>query len=193
MKPWADVTKHVQSAVVRVTHPVMPDNFGGPQTIFAWPTSPMAVCSGFFIHEDYILTAAHCLGAEMAVDGRLAIGVVWVDQATDLAVVQVDFTRPALKPSTGVARGDAIAAVGYAYGKVDTMVRIGHVSNANTVIPGLEGLWLVSDASFIGGMSGGPVVDEAGRVVSICQMSDGRVGIGRPLAVLLASVRLYWV
>ena len=54
--------------------------------------------------------------------------------------------------------------------------------------------YLILGQSFITGMSGGPVFNWNGEIVSIVQMGDpsDNLGIGRPLDTILRSVGKFW-
>jgi hypothetical protein len=48
------------------------------------------------------------------------------------------------------------------------------------------------DSAIPGGMSGGPMFDEDGLVVSITQRGDNYTTIGRPIADIHAASSQYW-
>ena len=60
------------------------------------------------------------------------------------------------------------------------MFRTAHIADDDTYIPedGIGGPFIVTDAQFVGGQSGGPVVNASGDVVLIVQRGGGGVGIG---------------
>jgi S1-C subfamily serine protease len=143
-------------------------------------------CTGFVINSQYkadsdlVLTAAHCDGAAVLVDSMPA-RVIWKDTKQDLLVFQVDDTgRPAVAiAKKDPAQGDELASFGYGYGLEKPMLRIAHVSNASISLPEIEGgPFVMIDAGYVGGQSGGPCINAAGEVVSIVQRASGLVGIG---------------
>jgi S1-C subfamily serine protease len=48
------------------------------------------------------------------------------------------------------------------------------------------------DAAFVGGMSGGPLVNARGEVVMIVQMASDRIGLGRGIEQIRDRVGRYW-
>ena len=148
-------------------------------------------CTGYVVNADatnkdkedvdYILTAAHCDGPELYADQTVA-HVLWKDTKKDLMVLEVaNLDRPALKIAKDNPKiGDEVASYGYGWGLERPMFRTAHVSDDKTYIPeqGIGGPFIVIDAQFVSGQSGGPVINAAGEVVSIVQRASGLVGIG---------------
>jgi S1-C subfamily serine protease len=137
-----------------------------------------ANCSGFTINTEkhYVLTAAHCghekdLDKSLLVDSRPA-KVVAVDVHRDFLVVEVpDLERPQLQMAErNPSMGEQLASYGFGYGYERPMV----------------------DAAFVGGMSGGPLVNARGEVVMIVQMASDRIGLGRGIEQIRDRVGRYW-
>jgi S1-C subfamily serine protease len=162
-------------------------------------------CTGFLINtdvkhdkdsdKDYVLTAAHCDGEKLYVDQATA-KVISKDTKKDLMVLEVEDTgRPALKLAKDNPKiGDEVASLGYGWGLERPMFRTAHVSDDNTYIPedGIGGPFIVIDAQFVGGQSGGPVINTAGEVVLIVQRGGGGVGIGVGAEVIRSKVGRYF-
>lgn len=149
-------------------------------------TTTEGACTGFVINanpkpgKDHLLTAAHCDGKELFADSVPA-RVIWKDAKRDLMVLEVDdLDRPALTLAVkNPNQGDEIGSLGFGYALETPMFRIAHVANAALTLPDVEGGPFVAiDAAYVGGMSGGAVVNHAGEVVSIVQRSSGLMGIG---------------
>lgn len=141
-------------------------------------------CTAFVIDaaRKYALTAAHCEAeGKMWVD-RVEAKVVAKDTKKDLMVLEVphlDPTRPALRLARNPKRGQNVMSIGYAMALERPFFRIAHVSDDEVTIPDVPGGPFISvDAAFVGGQSGGPVVNEAGDVVMIVQRASNTVGIG---------------
>jgi S1-C subfamily serine protease len=143
-------------------------------------------CTGFVINAAYkgdtdlVLTAAHCDGAGLLVDS-LPAKLIWKDTKSDLMVVQIDDTgRPAaVVAKADPKQGDEIASFGYGAGLEKPMFRTAHIANPSISIPGIEGNpYVMTDAAYVGGQSGGPCVNAAGEVVSIVQRTNGAFGVG---------------
>lgn len=152
-------------------------------------------CSGFMINaaKHEVLTAGHCDGETITVDGTKAVKV-HKDERKDLMVLRVDdVDKPALHLSkVPLDRGDEVASFGYGYGLEFPMLRVGHVSSTKFEIEGLSGPFVVVDAPFVPGQSGGPVVNDKGEVVSIVQRTGEGFGIGVGADVIREKVGRYF-
>lgn len=172
---WTSITEKVEKSLYRITMTIS-DEEG-----MKYPSA----CTGFSINEEdgLVSTAAHCLGEDEKADGQPA-QVVFVNPTTDLMVLKVDKHKPALHPAMNQAQtGDDILAFGYGYGFMKPMARSGHVAIGDIVVNEIKAgeHFLVSDFAYVGGMSGGPVVNEDGDVVSVCQNGSENTGFGRTL------------
>lgn len=145
-------------------------------------------CTAFLINQakHYLMTASHCdPGSE---------GVLWVDSVRakvlvldskrDLMIVEaaeIDPARPALKlAAKNPVIGQEVMSVGYGYALERPFFRRASVQDDKMALPGVEGGPFIStDAPFVGGQSGGPIVDIAGNIVAIVQRGDGgTTGLG---------------
>lgn len=202
-----DTLKKVEQSVVRLTYPI--------HTINPWTGQPQdftATCTGFVIGNadgedaDFstILTAAHCIpsdpdgpdGVEVApilvVDTYWPGRVLKVDDVNDLALVEAQFTKAPLKLRTGVVvRGMDAYSFGYGYA-LNTYLFLQHIIAAPYAeIAEDYPIGILVSPGFIGGMSGGPVVDKNGRYFSVVQASTEHVGYGPTLANLKAFLGAY--
>ena len=168
---WSDVIKQVEKALVWVE---VGDQGG---------------CSGFVIDtaRKYVMTAQHCQPSET--------GVVWVDRVPakvisrdvkkDLLVVAAENLNPertALRLATkNPIRGQEVMSAGFGFSLERPFFRKASVQDDQMMIPegGVGGPYISTDAPFVAGQSGGPVVDIEGNVVSIVQRGDGgTTGLG---------------
>jgi S1-C subfamily serine protease len=128
-----------------------------------------------------IATAAHCDGEQLYADQTPA-KVVFKDTKRDLMVIETEnLDRPSLKLAAKDPRiGDSVGSYGFGYSLERPMFRVAHVSDDKTYIAtdGIGGPLLVIDAAFVGGQSGGPIVNALGEVVMIVQLASDRVGLG---------------
>jgi S1-C subfamily serine protease len=160
-------------------------------------------CTGFVINSkvrkddedrDYVMTAAHCEAAKMFAD-QSAAKVVYKNTDKDLLVLEVeDLDRPALKLAKDNPKlGEEVASFGFGYGLEKPMLRMTHIS-AETYIPyeGIGGPLFMTDATFVGGQSGGPVINADGEVVMIVQRGTNSVGIGVGAEVIRAKMGRFW-
>ena len=159
-------------------------------------------CSGWVIdnRRDFGITADHCVHGGWAETGIFVDGIealkVDGNEELDYAVLWIPgINRPELKPQHNPLRvGWEIAAFGSAReaGMYDHL-RVGIISAVNARVDDLEGRWTVFDQPGIGGMSGGPIVDTKGRVVSMTQRSDRRmIGIGKSIGEIWRASRAFW-
>lgn len=156
-------------------------------------------CTGMVINanakgeKDYILTADHCYGQELTADGAVA-RVVFRDIKKDLMLLEVDdLGRPAVVLSQkNPAQGEEVASMGYGMGLERPMFRTAHVADAAMEIPDVTGgPFVMIDAGYVGGQSGGPVINEKGEVVSIVQRGTANVGIGVGVETIRSKVSRY--
>jgi S1-C subfamily serine protease len=160
-------------------------------------------CTGFVINArarkddndlTYVLTAAHCEAAKLWADQAEA-KVVAKNSEKDLLVLAVDrLERPALKLSQNNPQvGEDCASFGYGMGLEKPLFRIAHIS-AETYIPyeGIGGPLFFIDGAFVGGQSGGPVVNVAGEVIMIVQRSSAATGIGVGAETIRSKIGRYW-
>lgn len=130
--------------------------------------------SGVHIGDGYILSVAHVVKQALALKMQSEDGVsqdaevLWINEAYDVALLRVSiFGGVAASPlscRTPLA-GEAIVASGNPM-SMEFLTFHGFVSGVARVI----GPWKVGvpvDLTIIGGMSGGPIFDEAGSVVGL--------------------------
>lgn len=167
------------------------------------------VCTAFSINDlrDYFLTAAHCFGEKMTVGGHEARLVLY-DASADLMVLMVPESGevPAIQMAKlrncpdgtrdYVCQGQEVGGMGYGGGGLIPLFKAGPVMYPDALIPEwfgekehqmLVGWW------WIGGMSGGPVVNQDGKLVSIVQWDAAHYnfGGGRTLGRILEVIAPY--
>ena len=177
-----------------------------PATFLLTDPQGQGFCTGFVIDakRDFALTAAHCVASDYAgygvfVDGQEA-EIVYVNSAIDTAVLKLAASdRPALKREKKLLEaGQPVASAGYGFGISGIMFRAGEVSNPSRYYPNEfrvpDGPWVELNYSVIGGMSGGPVVNSKGKIVSMTQMGfrDQDVSFGRSIIWIYEHTRQYW-
>ena len=149
------------------------------------------VGSGVVIGESRVLTNAHNVRSDRTTvtfaDGRTAEGRIrGYDIDGDLAVVEVDTAgAPAIEWATGASPGlgSAVFALSNPGGR-GLRVTIGYVSGLDRSFRGPRGRRirgsLEHTAPLLPGSSGGPIVDEAGRLLGV---NTNRLGEGFYLAI----------
>lgn len=184
---WGGTLALVRQSVVKLSHenPAYPEHVGS--------------CTGFVIgHIDnsaVVMTANHCLGPDQKVNGYGA-SIMLGHEGMDVGILRVPgFLRPTLRPNRSrLKAGHLVAAMGYGFGLSEPFAVMGHIAHPSIPFPNEPGQWFVMDEPFIGGMSGGPIVDYSGRVISIVQQTDPihDVGYGRPINDLWELTRPFW-
>jgi serine protease Do len=161
-------------------------------------------CTGFVIDGeagpkgelDTVLTADHCDVKGKLLADNMPARVVYKDAKKDLLVVQIEDTeRPALRLAKDNPKiGEEVASYGYGFALERPMFRVTHIADDRTYIPedGIGGPFMVTDAVFVGGQSGGPVVNAAGEVVMIVQRGGSGVGLGVGAEVIKQKVGRYF-
>jgi 2-alkenal reductase len=153
--------------------------------------------SGFFWDaQGHIITNIHVLGQQTTVilanGQRVTPQVVGVDQATDIAVLQVPTSAGVMaKGSSQVLKvGEQVYAIGNPYGVGISLSR-GIVSGLNRSIETTEHRRLANlvqtDAALNPGNSGGPLIDQRGCLIgmntAILSLSNTSSGVGFAMTV----------
>jgi S1-C subfamily serine protease len=158
-------------------------------------------CTAFSINDakDYFLTADHCYGEYMTVDGMNAYAI-WGDPDADLMLLVVPDSGEGRYPALTLAKempkqGQPAAALGYGFGTIGTTFMAGYVVQPDTIIPiqpfNGEQHYTITNIT-IPGMSGGPVFNDNGEIISIVQMGNSQIGIGRTLNELRKLTEKFW-
>lgn len=165
--------------------------------ITAGTGSGRAQGSGFvFDEQGHIVTNQHVVAGATSISVRFSNGVersatlVGTDPSTDLAVIKVDATASLLEPleiadSSTVEVGDAVYALGSPFGLEGTFTS-GIVSALHREMTAPNNYTIVdtiqTDAAINHGNSGGPLLDDRGRVVGVNAQiesnSGGSDGVG---------------
>jgi S1-C subfamily serine protease len=158
-----------------------------------------ADCSAFAIDEerDFALTAKHCTNEDPTkptIVGLIPSSVVADDVQFDLTVLRVPgMEAKALKLAADEPKaGTEVGTWGYGYGLKRAMFRHAWIGNRRMNFPGLDGEWIMFDNSYVGGQSGSPIVNAAGEIVAIVQMTTDRVGFGRGADIIRDRVGKYF-
>ena len=160
-------------------------------------------CSGWVIDNkrDFGMTADHCVHSAWATKGLIIVDSfqafeVEGSESLDYAVLYIQgIDRPELKPRFNPLEvGQEVGAYGWARESgLYSHFRVGVIAAVNAPVDGLKGRWTIFDQPGIGGMSGGPIVDINGQVVSMTQRSDRRlIGLGRSIGEIWRATRKYW-
>jgi S1-C subfamily serine protease len=159
-----------------------PDVIEGVQRSVVTIRTESGLGSGFIVSPTgYVVTSAHVVDRSTHVKVTLASGreldgtVVRRHASTDVALVQLEdgmYPAAPLGSSTWLKAGASVFAIGSPLGRQGTVTR-GIVSAVRVE----EGRRLIqSDATVHAGSSGGPLLDERGRVVAITRSGRGLFG-----------------
>ncbi len=150
-------------------------------------------CTAFSINEQrgYYMTAAHCLSeGPVTIDGHNA-QIIIQDDSLDIAVLRAESFRQALPHRyLSIDLGMPVASYGYGYGLKQPIVKTSRVSQPQLYVE--DQLWTVLDSPFVEGMSGGPIVDESGRVMGVVQVSDSVTGGYHAFGLIYIATWRYW-
>lgn len=152
---------------------------------------PNSVASGFFVTPDTLMTNAHALckgsGAVEVVlsDGQKKSGIpVQSDRQLDLALIKVPGANANPLPlgdAGETAVGDRVVLIGSPVG-LEFTVHEGSISSLSRSLRGLA--FIQIDAKVNPGNSGGPLLDNHGRVVGIVSLKHmGAEGIALALPI----------
>jgi putative serine protease PepD len=154
--------------------------------------------SGWVYDESHIVTNQHVVGGAETVTVRFPSGeeatarVVGADASTDVALLELerDLTPLDLGSSNALEVGDTVIAIGSPFGLEGTLT-VGVVSGLHRELSAPDGFAIEgaiqTDAALNPGNSGGPLLDDQGRVVGmnsqIRSESGGSDGIGYAISI----------
>lgn len=177
-----ELTEKVRQSVVRV----VAGRHEGTGTVIR---SDGQILTNFHVIQ-FNLKPKIILPDDSVIDGQ----VIMADKTSDLALIQIDKELPSIPiESTGfIESAENLLAVGYAHA--------GRMGGEAAVMKGvLSGLrqdvdtdvkYIQTDMAFIGGMSGGPVVNSKGEAVGIIVggLTDGSFGLAIAVETVLETL-----
>lgn len=175
-----------------------------PKTGEVKEKSGWGTCSGVYIKDNVILSAAHCVdysneeGLELkqiwikSGDVSEQAVVVKIDPQADLLLLYTPLKGKPVKLAKRAIRGEDCWVIGNPLGMVDIITK-GIVSQIDYSYIGEKATFLVVDATALPGNSGGAVVDSNGRLIGILTRSTSMFGpfgaSGLGIAVDLKTIR----
>ncbi len=170
-------------------------------------TTGEASGSGFVLDQDgHIVTNNHVIEGASKVQVKLSddinvqAKVVGRDPDTDLAVLQINAPRDALRPvplgnSDTLRVGQRVVAIGNPFG-FERAMSVGYVSAVGRVVRLTDSLYslpelIQTDAAINPGNSGGPLLDTLGQVIGVTNLIFSRSGVnsGVGFAVPVETVK----
>lgn len=149
-------------------------------------------CTGFAVAPNVIQTAAHCVGDNMRADGN-PIKLIGADKLYDLAVysdVALD-RAPLVFREADTVQFEPLIAIGYGNGWTMPIVMKETVLIPSYKVDSEFPKEVVVTPGYVEGMSGGPVVDTDGYVVSVVQVQYRSAPVGFGVGVTLIKAFLF--
>lgn len=146
--------------------------------------------SGFLVSSDgYLITAEHVVGSDKYVkirwsDGLEGVGeVVRADKRRDVAIIKTDprGRQPLALRREAPQPGDTVFAIGAPLDEKNQSTVTRGVASANRIIDGFS--FIQSDVTISPGNSGGPLLDEKGQVLGICDLTFRPAGADVPTGI----------
>jgi hypothetical protein len=124
-------------------------------------------CSAFSVNEEtgIFMTADHCLDADMLINDH-KVDILAMNGIVDLALIRADVHIPALILGEQPPQDSEVKLIGYVKKNPVTFT----LSILGVTQPGEDGPFMFifgGSLHAVGGMSGGPIVDTKGQVVSV--------------------------
>lgn len=165
-----DTVRKVEPAVVTVvTNEQTTRGLGG--TLQASGSGVVISQEGHIVTNNHVIEGANSVSVIYSDGSRVNATVVGADAVTDIAVLKVDGTVPAVVPfgdSNALQLGEWVIAIGSPLGNYRGSVTVGVVSGMNRKVVGTSQENLIqTDAAINHGNSGGPLINLAGQIVGI--------------------------
>lgn len=162
-------------------------------------------CSGTYVDDNTILTAAHCVSDK----GSLAVIEIWVKDYSghtakalpyrvfkerDLALLHTELIGKPAKMATSVHQGQSCYVLGNPL-DIERTITAGVVSKTDFKIKNRPATYIITDAVILPGNSGGALVDSKGHLLGVVVMTTsmsswlGASGLG--LVVSLKDVKSF--
>jgi len=176
---------------------------GGSQDAQAEGTGYVYDKSGNIITADHVVDGAKAIKVRFSDGSTAKATLVGTDSSTDTAVIKVSVPAGKLTPltladSSTVVPGQAVVAIGSPFGYSES-ITAGIVSAVNRTIKAPNGYsisnTIQTDAAINHGNSGGPLIDESGKVVgtnvqiAVDDQNGGSANAGVGFAVPSSTVK----
>ncbi|MDX1991946.1 MAG: trypsin-like peptidase domain-containing protein [bacterium] len=187
----ADIASNVRSALVQIT-----DGNGSIGAGTIWHSDGLIITNAHVVAERDRrgLIRTRSLSVILPDGRKLPATVLAMDETNDLAALSVQADNlPVIEPgdSKALRPGQWVMALGHPWGVRDSMtagVVIGTGDNLPEMQPGRE--WIALNLHLRPGHSGGPLVDDAGRLVGVNTMISGpEVGFAVPAHIVKAFLK----
>ena len=156
--------------VINILDPQQNQGFGGQASGSGVIIDP----KGYIVTNNHVVAGAGALAVIFADGSKADATLVGADEISDLAVLKISATVPAvatLGNSGNLRTGETVIAIGSALGDFRNTVTQGVISGLNRTLPGDNGVnmenMIQTDAAINHGNSGGPLLNLRGEVVGI--------------------------
>lgn len=172
------LTPEEESAVVKAVHKTKPavvtivNQSQSRRGLFGGTSSGSGViidAKGYIVTNNHVIEGGQGLQVIFADGNKVDATVVGADSGSDLAVIRVNATVPAVAPlgnSNALEPGQVAIAIGNPLGDYHGTVTVGVVSGLNRRVGRMQGL-IQTDAAINSGNSGGPLINTQGQVIGI--------------------------
>jgi 2-alkenal reductase len=170
--------------------------FGGAVTPTASGSGVIIDSKGYVVTNNHVVENAQSLLVIMSDGSKLDAKLIGTDAISDLAVLKVDGTMPAVAPlgdSSALQPGQIAIAIGSPLGDFRGTVTMGVISALNRQVSTMQGL-IQTDAAINNGNSGGPLINSLGQIIGINTLvvrntNEGNVAEGLGFAIPSNLVR----
>lgn len=199
---WVNVAARSMPGVVEIsTVQSASDPLGGSGKTAALGTGFVIDTKGDILTNEHVVGTSSTINVQFPNGTSTSAKLVGADPSTDLAVIRVSVPTSQLHPlplgnAANVRVGQPVLAIGTPFGYTES-ASAGIVSGLGREIQSPNGFTLANaiqtDAAVNHGNSGGPLLDQAGRVVGVnAQIADSGVdaNVGVAFAVPMAPTEL---
>jgi S1-C subfamily serine protease len=141
------------------------------------------------------MTANHCIGTDDTIGGQIS-WLIFKNADVDIAILQSPgMSEPAFRPAHYAGhRKQPAFSLGFPLGLPEHITKSGIIAHGAAQVPDFPKRVLLLDFRVLPGMSGGPILNTAGDVISINQRGGAGCdcGYGLPIRTLYDLTAQFW-